>query len=276
MTEVLWIGNPGDVPTGFAGSEEFDVRCVPVEEADGAAQKYRTVDCVVYDPEGGTEEEVLCVLESVCDRLSEVPCVAVGDVEAFPEDAYVLDHIPKRDGWVEVLSDVVSAAVTERSHTSYPVPEDEDRRLEKVEEVGDLELRDAFDRMTEIGRHCFDADMCFVGVIEDRREMFLSCRGGSLDELPREQSVCTYQIVEDGVTVVQDILDDPRFETRERLLELGMRFYAGAPVKVGGVHVGSFCVMDAEPRDLGEDERRILTKFGEEVAEKIRLITERR
>ena len=272
MTEVLWVGNCGNIPVGFAGSEGFDVRCVPADEANDAVEAALSVDCVVYDPEGGSEEEVSGVLESVCNRLSEVPCVVVGEIEAFPEDVYVFDHVPKDEGWDGVLSDVVHSAVEGRSHTSYPVPDDEDRRLKGVEEVGELDLRGSFDRITEIGRRCFDADMCFVGLMEDRRELFLSCRGASVDELPREQSVCTYQIVDDGVTVVRDILDDPRFETRERLLELGMRFYAGAPVNVGGVHVGSFCIMDSEPRDLDGGDRRILRKFGEEVAEKIRLI----
>ena len=277
MTEVLWIGNCASIPSTFAGSDEFSVRCVPADQAADALADAQDIDCVVYDPEGGAEQQTAAVLEAVCDQLSEAPCVVAGTLERVPDDVYVFDHVPKNNSWTEVLSDVVRSAVEERSHTSYPVPDDEDRRLREVERIGELDLNGAFDRITEIGRYCFDADMCFVGVVDNSRELFLSCRGASLDELPREQSVCTYQILDEGVTVVRDIFDDPRFERRERLRELGMRFYAGAPITTdSGVHIGSFCVMDSEPRDIDEDDRRILTKFGDEVAEKIRLIREGR
>lgn len=273
MTEVLWVGNCASIPSTFAGSDEFTVRCVPADQAADALADAPDVDCVIYDPEGDSEQQVAAVLEAVCDQLSEAPCVVAGTLERVPDDVYVFDHVPKNNGWVEVLSEVVGSAVEGRSHTSYPVPEDEDRRLREVKKVGELDIHGDFDRITEIGRYCFDADMCFVGMVDNSRELFLSCRGASLDELPREQSVCTYQILDEGVTVVRDILDDPRFESRERLRELGMRFYAGAPITTdSGVRIGSFCIMDSEPRDIEDEDRRMLTKFGEEVAEKIRLL----
>lgn len=272
MTEVLWVGNPHNIPDGFAGSDAFNVRSVTPNRIEDAFPA-DDIDCVVYDPSDGTDDDNAAVLETIPASYPELPCVLVGNVDGVGE-GYVFDHVPKRDGWVDVLSDVVRSAVERRSHVSYPLPDDEEGRLTEVEVVESLDLRGAFDRISEIGRYCFDTDMCFVGVVNDRRERFLSCHGGSVEELPREQSVCAYQILDGGVTVVSDVLEDPRFENREQLRELGMRFYAGAPLDIGGVRVGSFCIMDAEPRDLDDDESRLLRSFGEEVAEKISLLKE--
>ncbi|MFP4188985.1 MAG: GAF domain-containing protein [Halobacteriales archaeon] len=276
MTEVLWVGNCEDIPDGFAGSDVFSLRCVPSDRAVDGVPGMGEVDCVVYDPEGDTNEHFSAVIETLCGAYTELPCVLVGATDRNLDDVYVFDHVPKHEGWVDVLSDVVRSAVDGRSHLSYPLPEDEEERLTEVEVVERLNLHGAFDRISEIGRYCFDADICFVGVVEERRELLISCRGASVEELPREDSVCTYGILNEGVTVVKDILEDPRFEARDRLHELGMRFYAGAPIDIGDARVGSFCIMDAEPRDLGDDERRLLRKFGDEVAEKIDLLRGRR
>jgi len=272
MTEVLWVGNDG-VPAEFVDADDLDVRCVPVDSAYEAVSE-GGVDCVVYDPRG-EGDEAPDFLHRLKDESPDLPCIVAAASEVFADGGTdtVFDHVPRRDGWEDVLVDVVRTAVEERTHLSYPVPDDEERRLREVKKVTELDLSGSFDRLTEIAQRCFDADMCFVGVLEDSRELFVSCRGESIEELPREQTVCTYQILDEGVTVVRDILDDPRFENRETLHELGLRFYAGASVTVdGGTRIGSFCVMDTEPRDFTAEESRLLRLFADEAAEKVELL----
>jgi hypothetical protein len=271
MIETLWVGDAENVPQTLTEDDGFSVRAVPAEDAVGSAEESDT-DCVVFDADStsGVGEKV----EALRRRIPELPFVVVTSSELFAgTEPVVIDHVPRNEGWEEVLADVVRSSVEERSHTSYPLPDDDDVRAREVEEVAALDLRDRFDRLTEIGRLSFETDMCFVGLLKSSREVFLSCRGASLETLPREQTVCTYQILDEGVTVIDDIFDDPRFESRELLHDLGMKFYAGAPIVTeSGTKLGSFCVMHSEPRDFGADEVRKLSLFAEEAAEKISLL----
>jgi len=269
MLTVAWVGDEPEVPDALR-DPGFEVVTVPPDEADGA-----DADCVVYDADAAEAEGFV---ERLRAGSPDTPRVLVGGgVEAGGvNDAAakaVFDRVEKVEGWGEVLADVVANAVGRRTHTSYPVPEDEEERLEQVNEYVDLEADGAFDGLTEIGSRHFGTDMCLVGLVDRSRELFLSCQGAPVDDLPREQTVCTYGILEETVLVVDDMRDDPRFENREDLLSLGMRFYAGAPLVTDlGTHVGSFCVMDAEPRGFGEEDRGTLTLFAQEAMDKLRLL----
>ena len=59
---------------------------------------------------------------------------------------------------------------------------------------------------------------------------------------------------------------DPRFAKNPFLLEHGIRFYAGAPLRsAAGRAIGSLCVIDASPRQVTEEEKALLREVAEEV-----------
>lgn len=150
---------------------------------------------------------------------------------------------------------MVAATLELRSHTAYPLPRNEDDRLAALESFAlDSEaLREALERVTDLPARHFDVQTASVNAIEERTQTFLVCHGADWTETSREDSICTYAIVDDDpVTVIEDTATDPRFEHNETLQELGIQFYAGADLTVDGLTLGTLCVYDDEPRSFDD------------------------
>ncbi len=86
--------------------------------------------------------------------------------------------------------------------------------------------------------------------MDEHRQWIKSSYGASIVETPRNLAFCAYTILQDGVTVVEDAREDPRFAKHPAVIgELGFRFYAAAPIVTSqGQNVGSLCIVDTKPR----------------------------
>src|SRR5690606_11863135 len=92
-----------------------------------------------------------------------------------------------------------------------------------------------------------------VTLLDRERQWFSGCFGvDNMTEALTETSFCAHAIALPGdaeVLVVPDAAADPRFQ--DNPLVTGwphIRFYAGAPVLVGGHKVGSLCVIGTTPQ----------------------------
>jgi len=126
--------------------------------------------------------------------------------------------------------------------------------------------------VTTLAAALFDLSMAAVGLIDEHEERFLACYGTDLDTLPREDTVCTYAMLEDEVTVVEDTRDDPRFADNPNLAAFDIRFYASANVRTpDGKVIGSFCAFDDAPRTFDAAAREHLRLFADEAMEQLEL-----
>lgn len=174
----------------------------------------------------------------------------------------------------EDLIDELESLTEDRSDLDYPVPENEEERLKFIEkyDLKSMMINDDFDRLAEIGTEIFDTNWCFVGIITEDTEIFLSFQRSETKELDRECSICTFAINDDDVTVVEDREKDPRFKYVDELEDLGIKWYAGAPIiNEEGYRIGAFCVADTETRDFSEKDRRLLKLLADEAMEKLEL-----
>jgi GAF domain-containing protein len=92
-----------------------------------------------------------------------------------------------------------------------------------------------------------------------------------LCETSRSDAFCNFTILHDEVFVVPDARADRSF-ARNRFVtgEPYIRFYAGAPLTIRrGIHLGSLCVVDTEPRDFGPQETRLLKGLSRLVVDEI-------
>ena len=143
-----------------------------------------------------------------------------------------------------------------------PRPVNEAERLARLQEYGILdtgpELR--FDRIVRLAAKLLDCPIALVSLVDDRRQWFKAKVGLDAEETSREHAFCSHAILGDEVMVVEDASVDPRFE--DNPLVVGgpaIRFYAGAPLWVGdGLSMGTLCVIDKQPRELGAHERACL------------------
>ena len=70
------------------------------------------------------------------------------------------------------------------------------------------------------------------------------------DQAPRADSFCAHAIAGDGPLVIPDTTADPRFAGND----MGLGFYAGTPVTVGGQRIGTLCVAGEAARTRRRDD----------------------
>ncbi len=119
----------------------------------------------------------------------------------------------------------------------------------------------AFERMVRLVARIFAVPIAMVTLMDLERQWFKACVGVDLTENTRALSFCNYTLLEDGVLVVPDALLDPRFAENPVVSGLGIRFYAGAPLRTSdGFDIGTLCIYDyaPHPEGLTPDQQRTL------------------
>lgn len=141
-------------------------------------------------------------------------------------------------------------------------------------EILDTPPEEAFDRLTDFATEIFDVDVAFVAFLDADRQWFKSTVGLDQTQTDLAGSFCTYTIDRGGLLVIEDATKDDRVSTSPFVTEAGLRFYAGVPVTTPeGRAIGTFSIMDREPRTLGEAEEerlRQLAQMGCEALERRR------
>lgn len=108
-----------------------------------------------------------------------------------------------------------------------------------------------FDRIASVAANHFQAPMAIVSFIDETRQWFKAAYGlEDLRQTPREIAFCLHTIAQQGVFVVPNALDDPRFVDNPLVcMPPDLRFYAGAPIRTReGAALGSVAVLDRVPR----------------------------
>jgi len=124
-------------------------------------------------------------------------------------------------------------------------------------------LIESLDRITDLAAAHFDVEQASINLITEYSQEFLACYGEAEDweTMDREDSICTFTILEEsGVMAVEDVTEDPRFQSRaDSLIELGIRSYMGANlITSNGLVIGPLCVYDDEPRSFSPAEKAYL------------------
>lgn len=276
---VLCVGPAGTTLAVFRDRASFDpIGADDIETAIATAET-TGVDCVVAEyalPDGTAFD----LFEQVRDHHPNAACVLYTDTDydeietaAFRDT--VAEFLPKgAPDSDDRLADVVRNAVVNRTQVGFPLPTDEDARLEAVEayDTGDLNAVETFDRLSKLIANHFDINVAFIGLVHEVEERFVACHGADWKSLDREDSICTYAILDEDVTVIQDVQADPRFEHNETLKQLDIRSYAGANITAAdGTVLGELCLIHDEPRTYTAEELADLQLFADEVSEQLQL-----
>ena len=116
-----------------------------------------------------------------------------------------------------------------------------------------------FDRLTRLARHLFDTPLALLSLSGSDRRWVKSRINLDPSKTPPELSFCA-QAMDDDMLIVPDASRDERFRDHPAVRDLPeIRFYAGCPVKgPDGNPLGTLCVIDHEPREIGEEEAGVL------------------
>jgi CheY-like chemotaxis protein len=260
------------------GKENLSLKTAnTVDEAISILEEFR-IKCLVTEADL-PDSDVGDILDIAADKNpAPIPILFTEkDFDDIPTDdmisfsAYVSKN--NEDAYSKVVHEL-NSLLESRSEIDYPVPENEEKRLPVLEkyDIDELIASGSFDRLSKIGAELFDTQWCFIGLVDDERERFLSFEGSDTEELKRSCTICTFAINDDGVMVVEDRNKDPRFKYVDELEDLGIKWYAGAPIVTeSGYKIGAFCVADTEKRNFSQEERKLLQLLSDEAMEKIRL-----
>ena len=161
--------------------------------------------------------------------------------------------------------------------TSSTATLDEEARLAVLDSYGILDTppERSFDDVVRLVSQLLAAPIVAVNLIARGRQWFKSEIGLGMREMPLDDSICRFALLEEQQLIVPDTREDPRFGCNPLVTkDAGLRFYAGALLKTrDGVPLGTLCVLDNKPRPQGlsEQEQFVLATLAHQVMSQIEL-----
>ncbi|WP_082481398.1 sensor histidine kinase [Pseudomonas sp. Leaf127] len=130
-----------------------------------------------------------------------------------------------------------------------------------------------FDGLVALAAQLCEAPISVVNLIASDRQWFKAEVGLGLRETPLDVSICKHVLLQPGLTVIDDLRNDPRMNCNPLVsVDGGLRFYAGCLLETpDGVGLGTLCILDTKPRELREDQRFALKILASQVMTQMEL-----
>jgi DNA-binding NarL/FixJ family response regulator len=160
----------------------------------------------------------------------------------------------------------------EEAVINYPIPVDEMARIRFLRQKGlcNSSRERQFDLITAHVAKVTAFPVCLLTFIDREVQWIKSAKGMEVDNTQRHEAFCNYTIAQGGPFVVSNATSDERFAGNPLVTGgLSIRCYAGHPVTVRGVQVGSLCVIDNRVRTVSKHVLDQLSGMAEIVAELI-------
>ncbi len=157
-----------------------------------------------------------------------------------------------------------------------PVPGNEARRLSSLRalQILDTPPEERFDRITRLAKLLFGVPITLISLVEDERQWFKSVEGLPVCETSRDVSFCAHAMLSRALFIIPDALADARFADNPLVTgDPWIRFYARCPLyALDGSALGSFCILDRQPRELSASDQQVLRDLGTWVENEINAI----
>src|SRR5438445_13559616 len=113
------------------------------------------------------------------------------------------------------------------------LPENEPPRLEALRryQILDTPPEPAFDRIAEMAANFFRVPMAGVSLVDEDRVWFKSRVGINAEQTARDAGLCSSAMLSQGVYHLRDATQDQRALGHSFVGDLGIRFYAAAPLR---------------------------------------------
>ena len=153
---------------------------------------------------------------------------------------------------------------------SVAQPQDDRERLARLRQLGilDSEAEPLFDALTHAAALVARTPIAMLSVADEDRHWFKSSVGfDGAREVSHEHAFCSHSMHAAEIFEVRDTHLDARF--RDNVLVCGepnVRFYAGAPIILDGLSLGTLCVIDHVPRSLDTTQKSALAELAKAAA----------
>ena len=124
-----------------------------------------------------------------------------------------------------------------------------------------------FDEIVALAAALCETSAAQINFIDKDRQWSKAEVGVGVQTIPREMSICSHTLLEDGFVEIPDLLEDAR--TLDNPFCTGapfVRFYAGIQLRMAnGSPIGTLCVLDMQPRTLTSLQKRSLIVLASQI-----------
>jgi len=154
------------------------------------------------------------------------------------------------------------------------IPTDEMDRLMSLAEY-DLDYsnhQDNFKDLAKLAAKVAGTEISLVNLIDTFTQWTISNHGLDLDQMPREDSVCQYTILNGEHFEVEDLAADTRFKDKFYVTDdPNLRYYYGVPLRSAeGHNLGALCVLDKRHRSLTPEKAELLKIIADEIVNRLK------
>jgi GAF domain-containing protein len=165
--------------------------------------------------------------------------------------------------------------MSDPSCPTLKLPKNETARLQALSRYAILDTPSdgSFDHLTKIAASYFNVPIAIISLVDADRIWFKSHFGVDAKQVDRVPGLCSSAILQDDVYIVESALDDDRTLANPLVTgQLGLRFYAAAPLKTSdGFNLGTVCVADKKPRYFSAEQQAMLPRLAQVVMEEMEL-----
>lgn len=131
--------------------------------------------------------------------------------------------------------------------------------------------------LVQLAAETLDVSFGFLTLVDGVQERFVAVGGPHAADLPPalpvEESVCRHLVVTDAPLLVADLHAHPVLRDLVEVRVLGLRSYAGVPVRAQEGHVvGGLCVADRGVRDWSDADSALLLGLAEAASRELQLL----
>lgn len=155
-----------------------------------------------------------------------------------------------------------------------PIPKNELERIMDLSEF-DLDYSDLesnFKDLTLLAAKVAGTPISLINLIDSFTQWTVSSYGFDLEQMPREDSVCQYTIMDDQEFEVKNLAFDDRFKDKNYVKgSPQLRYYLGIPLKTSsGNNIGALCVLDyASDKSLTPEKVELLKIIATEIVNRL-------
>jgi GAF domain-containing protein len=141
--------------------------------------------------------------------------------------------------------------------SSRAPPESDRLEILRSYRVLDTPPEPAFDAIVALACELFQVPIAGIALVDEQRVWLKAVRGYGSQEIPRDSALCDLSLSAKDVLVIPDAAADPRTRGRAIVGDVGLRFYAAAPLRTPeGATLGTLFIADARVRKLPPADRR--------------------
>lgn len=168
---------------------------------------------------------------------------------------------------------------THTMHTDVDTRMREPARLDDIRRLRllDTPAEEPFDRLTRLAARLLRAPIALVSVVDGHRQFFKSAYGmpepwASRRETPLTHSFCKHVVARAVPLSIADAKTHPLVCQNAAIGDLNVVAYLGAPLTLAtGTTIGSFCVIDTQPRTWTTDEQHTMVDLAASIMSEIAL-----